>query len=120
MHIRSSGRALTWAIHFVNWMLLMGGLGLLLDRLDIRPRCLFVLLITGVGSMFAIGWEVSEWYTFIRRGTELDGAYQDTLSDELFGTLGALLAGLAVERRTPVGHPVFTQLTPSSPVDSPL
>ena len=72
----------------------------MLARADVRPRWLLVVGITGLGAILAIGWELGEWYTFIRRGTELDGAYDDTLSDELLGTLGALVAAVVVERTT--------------------
>jgi hypothetical protein len=51
--------------------------------------------------VLAIGWELGEWYTFIRHGTELDTAYQDTLGDEALGTLGALVAGLVLRRPRP-------------------
>jgi hypothetical protein len=91
--------------HFVNWMLLLWGCGLLLARAEVKPRWLLVVAITGLGAVLAIGWELGEWYTFIRRGTELDGAYEDTLSDELLGTLGAFVAALIVDRtirRSPV------------------
>ena len=49
----------------------------------------------------AIGWELGEWWAFIRHGTELDTAYGDPLGDMTLGTLGATLAGLllAVRRR---------------------
>ena len=50
--------------------------------------------VTGLGAVLAIGWELGEWYTFIRHGTELDTAYKDTLGDEALGTLGAASAGL--------------------------
>ncbi len=86
--------------HFANWLLLLSGCGLLLARADVRPRWLLVVAITGLGAILAIGWELGEWYTFIRRGTELDGAYEDTLSDELLGTLGAFVAATIVERTT--------------------
>ena len=36
--------------------------------------------------------------TFIRHGTELDTAYEDTLGDMTLGTLGSLVAGLLVLR----------------------
>lgn len=88
------------ANHFVNWALLCAGLGmLLLDGVE-RPW-LRVLVVTGLGAVLAIVWELGEWYTFIRHGTELDTAYRDTLGDEALGTLGALLAGglLARPRR---------------------
>ncbi|MEO8851009.1 MAG: hypothetical protein ABI360_04690 [Allobranchiibius sp.] len=84
--------------HFFNWALLLGGIGMLIARLEVRPRWVLVAVITGLGSILAVVWEIGEWWTFIRRGTELDGAYEDTLSDELLGTLGALAAALVVER----------------------
>ncbi len=87
------------ANHFFNWMLLLWGCGLLLRLIWAGPTWGLVLTITGLGAILAVGWEIGEWYTFIRRGTELDGAYEDTLSDELLGTFGALVAALIVGRR---------------------
>ncbi|KQW52877.1 hypothetical protein ASC77_00745 [Nocardioides sp. Root1257] len=84
--------------HFVNWFFLLSGIGLLIAR-PVRPTWAQVLLITGLGALLAIGWELGEWYTFIRHGTELDTAYEDTLGDETLGTLGALCAGLLVAFR---------------------
>lgn len=95
--------SVTWwddANHFVNWVLLCGGLGLLLLQ-GIRMPWARVLLVTGLGAVLAIGWELGEWYTFIRHGTELDTAYQDTLGDEALGTLGALVAGMLLRRPRP-------------------
>lgn len=85
------------ANHFVNWFFLLTGIGLLIGR-PVQPRWALVLLICGLGSMLAIGWELGEWYTFIRHGTELETAYQDTLGDLALGTLGSMLAGLVVGR----------------------
>ena len=55
-------------------------------------------LLAGLGALIAVGWELGEYYTFIRQGTEIDTAYEDTLGDETLGTLGALVAGLVVAR----------------------
>ena len=85
--------------HFANWLLLCAGLGLLLSRG--LPGWVTVLVVTGLGAVLAIGWELGEWYTFIRHGTEIETAYEDTLGDEALGTLGALLAGLLVARARP-------------------
>jgi hypothetical protein len=85
------------ANHYVNWLLLLAGLGLLLTR-DLRPDWAMVLLVTGLGAILAIGWELGEWFTFIRHGTELDTAYEDTLGDLTLGTLGSLTAGLLLVR----------------------
>lgn len=83
--------------HFVNWFFLLAGLGLIIAR-DLRPRWAQLLLITGLGCLLALGWELGEWYTFIRHGTELDTAYEDTLGDMTLGTLGAFLGALVVAR----------------------
>ena len=86
------------ANHFVNWALLCGGLGLLITGRIGMPWAR-LLLVTGLGAVLAIAWELGEWYTFIRHGTELDTAYTDTLGDEALGTLGAFVAGLVLARR---------------------
>jgi len=83
--------------HFVNWFFLLAGIGLIIAR-DLRPRWVQVLLVTGLGCLLALGWEIGEWYTFIRHGTELDTAYEDTLGDMTLGTCGAFLAALLVAR----------------------
>jgi uncharacterized membrane protein YjdF len=85
--------------HFVNWLLLCGGIGILLLRARIKPPWALGLLVVGIGALLAIGWELGEWYTFIRHGTELDTAYTDTLGDEALGSLGAAIAGILVARQ---------------------
>lgn len=86
--------------HFLNWMLLLSGIGLLVAN-RVLPSWAVVALVTGMGAVLAIGWELGEWYTFIRHGTEAETAYQDTLGDEALGTLGALCAGFIVLRFRP-------------------
>jgi hypothetical protein len=83
--------------HFANWALMLTGIGLIIAR-AVRPPWAVVLLVTGLGAVLAIGWELGEWYTFIRHGTEIDTAYEDTLGDMTLGTLGALVAGSVVVR----------------------
>ena len=87
------------ANHFVNWAFLCAGIGLLLLR---SPRVPvgwpLVLMVTGIGAVLAIAWELAEYVTFIRFGTEIETAYTDTLDDEALGTLGSLLAGLLLLR----------------------
>jgi hypothetical protein len=100
----------TWwddANHFVNWFLLSCGVGLLLTLTRISPAWALGWLVAGLGALFAVVWELGEWYSFIRHGTELDTAYQDTLGDETLGSLGAACAGLLValvHRRRPSGQ----------------
>lgn len=83
--------------HLVNWFFLLSGIGLIIAR-DITPRWVQLLLVTGLGCLLALGWEIGEWYTFIRHGTELDTAYEDTLGDMTLGSCGAFLASLLVAR----------------------
>ncbi|MBR7742694.1 hypothetical protein KC207_05250 [Phycicoccus sp. BSK3Z-2] len=106
------------ANHYVNWLLLLGGIGLLVtDRVE--PPWAVVALVAGLGAVLAIGWELGEWYTFIRQGTELGSAYEDTLGDLTLGTLGATTAGLLVVwsrgRRRPPGTATDEGLSPGSP-----
>jgi hypothetical protein len=83
--------------HFVNWFFLLSGIGLLIAR-DLEPRWAQLLVVTGLGCLLALGWELGEWYTFIPHGTELDTAYEDTLGDLTLGSSGAFLASLLVAR----------------------
>jgi hypothetical protein len=91
--------------HFVNWAFLLTGIGLIICE-AVRPQWAVVLLVTGLGAALALGWELGEWYTFIRHGTEIDTAYEDTLGDQILGTLGALVAGLVVARAVSLRTPV--------------
>ena len=82
--------------HFTNWFLLCLGIGLLMRHARMAPRWALTVTVTGAGAALAILWELGEWYTFIRHGTELGTAYEDTLGDETLGSLGGLVAGLVV------------------------
>ncbi|MGI8887436.1 MAG: hypothetical protein ACR2GB_00445 [Nocardioidaceae bacterium] len=86
--------------HFVNWLLLCWGAGILLTRGSVSTRWALLLAITGLGAVLAVLWELAEWYAFIRHGTELANAYEDTLGDEALGTLGGLVAALIVVVRS--------------------
>lgn len=87
--------------HALHWFLLCAGIGLLVAP-RIRPRWVVVPLVTGLGALLALAWELGEWALFIRHGTEAAGAYRDTLGDETLGTAGALVAGILVAWRTDV------------------
>ena len=93
---------LTWwddMNHFVNWVFLNAGIGLIIAA-AVHPMWARIVLIAGLGSILALGWELGEWYTFIRHGTEIETAYEDTLGDMTLGTLGGTLAALVVARVT--------------------
>jgi hypothetical protein len=84
------------ALHAGNWFLLCTGLGLVLDVAALRPRWSAAVVVVGGGALLALLWEVGEWWTFIRHGTELATAYEDTLGDMVLGTSGSALAVVAL------------------------
>ncbi|WP_205707719.1 hypothetical protein [Kineococcus vitellinus] len=87
--------AVVWwddANHFTNWCLLTLGLGLVLDVAALRPAWARAAAVVGGGALLALLWEVGEWWTFIRHGTELATAYEDTLGDMVLGTAGSAVA----------------------------
>ena len=81
------------ANHFVNWSLLCAAFGVAL-RPTTLPRPPLFGLIVGFGAATAIGWEIAEYFAFIRHSSELETAYTDTLGDEVLGTAGAVLAAI--------------------------
>lgn len=85
--------------HFVNWLLLSAGIGVLLSRSKASPPWTLGWLVVGIGAILAIGWEIAEWYTFVGHGPELATAYRDTMGDEFLGTLGAAVAGVWITYR---------------------
>ncbi|WP_380158753.1 hypothetical protein [Kineococcus sp. R86509] len=104
--------SLVWwddALHFLNWFLLTLGLGLVLDVVALRPRWARAVAVVGGGALLALLWEIGEWWTFIRHGTELATAYEDTLGDMTLGTTGStvallVLVGLSPGRSGPAGR----------------
>jgi len=86
------------ANHLVNWFLVCLGLGVVLLRNVVAPTWIVAAVVTGGGALLAVVWELGEWFTFIRHGTELATAYQDTLGDEALGTTGAAIAAAVLVR----------------------
>ncbi len=84
------------ANYLVNWFLLCMGVGVLLLRSRAGPPWALGVAVAGIGALLAIGWELAEWFFFIRHGTEINTAYEDTLGDEGLGVVGGAIAALAV------------------------
>ena len=82
------------ANHLVNWALLAGGAGALLQRIR-QGFWVTMTLVTGFGATTAILWEIAEYLAFIRVSPELDTAYVDTLGDLTLGLAGSVVAGIA-------------------------
>jgi len=83
-------------MHFSNWLLLTAGV-LTLWRSTARASLGLTLMVAlGFGTTAALVWELGEYVWFIRAIPNPNIVYRDTLGDLTLGTLGALVAGLAV------------------------
>ncbi len=84
------------ANHFFNWMMLTAAVALALrwTTLETWPR---MGLAIGFAAVAAIGWELAEYFAFIRDSSELATAYTDTLGDLALGTLGGAIGASLVE-----------------------
>ncbi|MGI8698930.1 MAG: hypothetical protein ACR2J0_07285 [Mycobacteriales bacterium] len=95
--------AVTWwddANHFVNWALLVGGMGRLLRRTE-APRATAIGLAVGFGAVTAMLWEFGEYLTFVQHSAERFTAYRDTMGDEALGLAGSLVGAVLSTARQP-------------------
>ena len=96
-------------LHLVNWVLLVGGITLLLLRTSINRLTAWALGY-GIGALAIIWWEAAEWLVQELGTAGLQLTYGDTIGDlMLSSTGGALGAWLAVRFAPP--RPV--DVTPS-------
>jgi hypothetical protein len=82
-------------MHFVNWALLTAGVLILTLRQTVGARETIERALA-FGVTAALGWEIAEYFAFIRHSSELNTAYTDTLGDLSLGSLGSILAGIVV------------------------
>ena len=83
-------------LHLVNWVLLVGGITLLLLRTSINRLTAWALGY-GIGALAIIWWEAAEWLVQELGTAGLQLTYGDTIGDlMLSSTGGALGAWLAV------------------------
>jgi hypothetical protein len=80
--------------HFVNWILLTGGVMVLSAPIPLA-RWNRAALGIGFAAVAAIAWELMEYVTFIPNSPEAATAYRDTLGDLALGTLGGTAAAIA-------------------------
>jgi len=88
---------ITWwddLMHFSLWFLLLLGLGGVLIGNDRIAKWRQIVLIAGVGALFAVFWELGEYFFFVQDNpSERATAYQDTIGDLCLGSTGAAIAG---------------------------
>lgn len=84
-------------MHFMNTGFLTAAVILLTLH---RSASLAATLERGLafGVTAAVGWELAEYFAFISKSSEKRGAYTDTLGDLALGTLGTIVAAIAVHK----------------------
>jgi hypothetical protein len=79
--------------HLLNWMLLCAALGVAMLRSALPPLAI-AAIVTGLGAVTAICWELVEYDSFVTKTPEQFTLYRDTLGDLALGLLGSALAGV--------------------------
>jgi len=84
-------------VHFVNTGLIAAAFIMLTMQ---RSATLAELIERGlaVGVTAALLWEIAEYFAFLSKHTERNGAYADTLADMALGTTGTLAAVLIIHQ----------------------
>lgn len=83
-------------LHVVNWVLLVGGIAVLLLRTSLNRLSVWTMAY-GIGGLAIIWWEAAEWLVQELGTAGLDLTYGDTIGDLILSsTGGAIGAGLAV------------------------
>jgi hypothetical protein len=83
-------------LHVVNWVLLVGGIAVLLLRTSLNRLSVWAMAY-GIGGLAIIWWEAAEWLVQELGTAGLDLTYGDTIGDLILSsTGGAVGAGLSV------------------------
>ncbi len=77
--------------HFVNWIFLVSGFGILLSSFNLS-RLNIATLSLGLGCAAAILWEIAEFIALKAGTTHLFLTYEDTIGDLGLAFAGSLLA----------------------------
>lgn len=92
-------------LHFVNWVLLVGGITLLLLRTSMNRLTAWALAY-GIGGIAIIWWEAVEWLVQELGTAGLGLTYGDTIGDLVLSSTGGALGALAAVR---FGTPALTE-----------
>lgn len=89
MHFLSTG-----AVAWLAWAVLVGSGGLPAQASSRAETVAQVVVITALGAVASVLWELGEWYGYSFTVSDVGVGYDDTIGDMFFGTLGALATGL--------------------------
>lgn len=79
--------------HFLNWVFLVSGLGLLIAP-KVQSRTVLFFLMLGLGSITHTLWEIGEYIGMKSGAGRLFLTYEDTLGDFILSLAGSLLGAL--------------------------
>jgi hypothetical protein len=74
-------------LHFLNWVLLVGGITLALLRTYLTPLAIWTMA-SGIGGLAIIWWEAAEWLVQELGTAGLGLTYEDTIGDLLLSSTG--------------------------------
>ena len=77
-------------LHFLNWVLLAGGITLALLRTDLPPMAIWTMA-SGIGGLAIIWWEAAEWLVQELGTAGLGLTYDDTIGDLLLSSTGGAI-----------------------------
>ena len=77
-------------LHFVNWVLLMGGITLAILRTSVN-RLTAWALGWGLGALAIIWWEAAEWLVQELGASGLQLTYGDTIGDLIMSSTGGAI-----------------------------
>lgn len=96
-------------LHLVNWVLLVGGITLLLLRTPINRLTAWALGY-GIGAVAIIWWEAAEWLVQELGTAGLQLTYGDTIGDLMLSSTGGAIGALLAVR---FGRGSSTNVSPS-------
>jgi hypothetical protein len=77
-------------LHFLNWVLLVGGITLALLRTYLTPLAIWTMA-SGIGGLAIIWWEAAEWLVQELGTAGLGLTYGDTIGDLLLSSTGGVV-----------------------------
>ena len=81
--------------HFLNWVFLIAGLGLLIAP-KIQSRTVLFFLLFGLGSITHTLWEIGEYIGMRSGAGRLFLTYEDTIGDFILSLAGSLVGALFI------------------------
>jgi len=82
-------------LHFVNWVLLVGGITLALTRTTLPPLAIWTMAY-GIGGVAIIWWEAAEWLVQELGTAGLGLTYGDTIGDLVLSSTGGAIGAALV------------------------